>query len=147
MKKSFRLLSVLTVFLLSAQAYGRSPIAFKGADDQSVSANSGSSRTQYLKSLRSQAMQGSAEAQLQLATLYEHGSGTAQNLPEAIHWYTQAANQGSAPAQFQLGRIFEEGRGSIKKDLAYALSWYEEAARNGFKSAARKLRTMQRTDQ
>lgn len=46
---------------------------------------------------------------------------------------------GNAQAQFALGLIYEEGRDGIKKDLAYALSWYEEAAHNGLKSAIQKL--------
>jgi TPR repeat protein len=53
---------------------------------------------------------------------------------------TARANAGNAQAQFSLGLIYEEGRDGNKRDLAYALSWYEEAARNGFKRAAEKIR-------
>lgn len=49
------------------------------------------------------------------------------------------AFRGNAQAQFDLAVLYEEGRGGIKRDLAYALSWYEEAARNGLRLAREKL--------
>ncbi len=147
MKKSFLFLSVVAVFCLSTSAICGNPAVPKNISFQTETLGASKARPRYVNALRTQALRGSAEAQFQLAALYEKGSGTPQNLSEAIHWYTQAANQGSALAQFQLGRIFEEGRGSIKKDLAYALSWYEEAARNGLELAAKKLENMQQSDQ
>lgn len=87
--------------------------------------------------LRSLAKKGSADAQTKLGSYFEKR----QLYPEAIHYYTMAANQGAAQAQFNLAQIYEEGRGT-KSDMAYALSWYEEAARNGYKVASEKLRTL-----
>lgn len=55
---------------------------------------------------------------------------------------TRRAQAGNAHAQYALAMIYEEGRGGIKQDLATALSWYEEAARNGLKIAVEKLRAI-----
>ena len=61
---------------------------------------------------------------------------------QALHWYTMAANQGLAQAQFQLGLIYEEGRKGVEKSTPEAISWYEEAARNGFQKAIEKLKSI-----
>lgn len=55
---------------------------------------------------------------------------------------TRRAQAGNAHAQYALALAYEEGRGGIKKDIAAALSWYEEAARNGLKIAIEKLRAI-----
>lgn len=71
----------------------------------------------------------------------EKHAGVPSSLGEThLHELKKLAFAGNAKAQFSLGLIYEEGRGGIKKDLAYALSWYEEAAHNGLKAAANKLK-------
>lgn len=85
------------------------------------------------------ARNGNAQAQYKLARAYETGAGTRQSYSEAVRWYIAAANQGFAHAQFSLGLIFEEGRPEVKRDVPYALSWYEEAARNGLTIAVDRL--------
>lgn len=54
------------------------------------------------------------------------------------------AHAGNAQAQYALALIYEEGRGGIQQDLAYAMSWYEEAARNGLKRANDRLHKLVR---
>jgi hypothetical protein len=49
-----------------------------------------------------------------------------QNIEEAIHWYTLAAEQGHAMAQFSLGDIY--ARDERAQDYAAALHWYLKAA-------------------
>lgn len=56
------------------------------------------------------------------------------------------AHVGNAKAQFALGLIYEQGHGGVKKDLAYAISWYEEASRNGLKAAAKRLASLTSSD-
>jgi len=74
----------------------------------------------------------------------EKAAGTRKTQSERIDLdgLTAKAYAGNANAQYSLAVIYEEGHGGIKKDLAYALSWYEEAARNGFKAASRKIREL-----
>lgn len=54
------------------------------------------------------------------------------------------AHAGNPQAQYALAIIYEEGRVGIQKDIAYAMSWYEEAARNGLKRANDRLHKMAR---
>jgi TPR repeat protein len=51
----------------------------------------------------------------------------------------QHAFAGDAEAQFALAKMYEEGKGGLPKSLAHALSWYEEAARNGLARAAKRI--------
>lgn len=51
------------------------------------------------------------------------------------------ALSGDANAQFELAKMYEEGRG-VEKDFSYALSWYEEAARNGLKIASYRIKML-----
>jgi TPR repeat protein len=50
------------------------------------------------------------------------------------------ANDGSAKAQFKLAEMYEQGRGGLARNQGTALSWYEEAARNGNSEARKRLR-------
>lgn len=53
---------------------------------------------------------------------------------------TKRAYAGNAKAQYALAKMYEEGAEGLPKNLAYALSWYEEAAHNGLKIAAKRLK-------
>lgn len=97
---------------------------------------------QQVESLVGLARNGDSQSQFQLARAYELGAGAPKNYKEAARWYLAAANQGDARAQFQLGLILEEGRPNVKANLANAISWYEESARNGYKSAKQRLAAM-----
>lgn len=121
--------------LLMIVAMTASPIAGAESDVSTPTAHE-------VESLVHAAREGNPQAQYRLAQAYESGAGTRQSYSEAVRWYRAAANQGLARAQFHLALIFEEGRPEVKRDVAYALSWYEEAARNGFKSAVERLRRL-----
>lgn len=59
---------------------------------------------------------------------------------KTIRHLERRANGGDARAQYALGRLYEEGSG-VRKNFGYAISWYEEAARNGSRAAALKIRS------
>lgn len=127
------------LLLLSISLFLHPPSAQAEGEEKQVTAHE-------VENLVKQARQGSAPAQYNLAKAYETGSGTRQSYSEAVRWYKAAANQGFARAQFSLGVIFEEGRPEVKRDVAYALSWYEEAARNGLTLAVERLHRMTASD-
>jgi TPR repeat protein len=54
----------------------------------------------------------------------------------------QKAQMGDPQSQYELAIAYDQGLGEVRKNQAYALSWYEEAARNGVKAASDKLRAM-----
>jgi len=75
------------------------------------------------------AEQGHAAAQFNVAAMYEHGSGVAQDSAQAARWYLEAAKQGDADAQYKVGMLYETGAG-IAKDLAEARKWYDALIAN-----------------
>lgn len=74
--------------------------------------------------------QGYARAQLDLGTMYAHGTGVQENYQKAIEWYSKAADQGYAKAQNNMGLMFETGKG-VSKDYQKAVEWYQKAANQG----------------
>jgi uncharacterized protein len=83
-----------------------------------------------LKLLRPLAEQGNANAQSNLAWMYEQGHGVPQDFKEAMKWYRSAAEQGFRAAQYNLGVMYSEGRGT-PSDFREALKWYRRAATQG----------------
>ena len=70
------------------------------------------------------AQSGNATVQFNLATLYEKGSGVAQDHAQAARWYLEAAKQGDVDAQLKIAEFYEEGVG-VAKDSTAARRWYQ----------------------
>jgi len=64
--------------------------------------------------LQKLAVEGNADAQNLLGSLYERGAGVTQSFGEARKWYELAAKQGHAAAQSNLGAMHWAGKGSEK---------------------------------
>ncbi|KAI9339327.1 hypothetical protein BDR26DRAFT_388103 [Obelidium mucronatum] len=79
----------------------------------------------YLKAAES----GHAEAQNNLAVMYEKGHGVSVSLPKALHWYTLAADNGELQAQFNLALLYEKEREVTNYTMAKA--YYEKAVKAG----------------
>jgi TPR repeat protein len=77
--------------------------------------------------LRRAAGQGYADAEFQIAQLYDFGFGVDQNDRDALVWYRMAAEHGSAAGQRAVGDFYRKGR-SITADSAEAARWYGLAA-------------------
>ena len=78
----------------------------------------------------SKAAGGDAQAQYNLACLYDNGVGVFKDEAAAVEWYRKAADQGNANAQCNLGVMYEHGTG-ILKDESQAAKWYRMAANQG----------------
>ena len=74
--------------------------------------------------------QGSADAQVLLATMYFKGHGVQKDLAEALKWYKAAANQDNAEGQFYVGSIYLMGIG-VSRDPVEGLKWLERSANQG----------------
>jgi len=83
---------------------------------------------------RRAAERGQAQAQNNLAVLYEKGQGVPQDLKVAANWYRSAADQGHAQAQNNLGVLYGNGRG-VTQDMKEAYIWFTLAASRGNPSA------------
>lgn len=70
------------------------------------------------------AQKGDAEAQTQLARLYDDGQGVEQDEEQALEWYEKAARQGDDEAQLAMGVHYEDDL----SDNVGALAWYEKSA-------------------
>jgi TPR repeat protein len=84
---------------------------------------------------------GDAEAQYNIAVMYDEGAGRAQDLAAAASWYRQAAQQGFMDAQTNLGMMYYHGQG-VPRDHDEAAKWFRLAADQGDNEAARYLRML-----
>jgi hypothetical protein len=71
---------------------------------------------------------GSAEAQVELAQLYETGLGVPQDLTRALKLYNQSAEQNFPDALNDLGFIYFQGGLGIVRDPKKGLAYFEQAA-------------------
>jgi hypothetical protein len=90
---------------------------------------------------RSEADQGSLDAQYRLAVMLGNGTGTDANAEQASHWFRKAAEGGHAQAQFELARHLLHGTGLLADEHAAAL-WLEQAAQQGLTEAKLNLATL-----
>src|SRR5579883_593634 len=74
---------------------------------------------------RELAEQGSPEAQLRLAQMYERGEGVLQSFVDAVRWYGEAARRGVVAAQARLGEILLTGLAAPRTASASALARME----------------------
>ena len=82
---------------------------------------------------------GLAEAQFNVAVMYDSGRGVASDLPQAAIWYTRAALRGNNRAAYNLGQLYENGQG-VPRNSVLAQAWFFAsnlpAARDHLKSLA-----------
>jgi hypothetical protein len=122
------------------------PIVVLGArTDAFQGAASAVQRKDYASALRllePLAAGGDARAQTQLASLYYHGHGVAEDNARALQWYELAARQGHANAQYLLANMYAYGHGAAPEGhdaMRLAAQWYFEAARQGHVDAQYSL--------
>ena len=81
---------------------------------------------------------GLAEADYELALLYNAGDKIPENRPKAVEHMKRAADKNFAPAQYVLGVWTEQGYFG-QADTAEAVRLYEQAAKQGHKNAMTSL--------
>lgn len=78
----------------------------------------------------SKALEGNAEAQYELARMYEKGTGTKRDPTQARQWYEKSAEQGFAKSRAQLGYMFLHGKG-VKMNRQRGITLLTQAAEAG----------------
>ncbi|HET7176802.1 MAG TPA: hypothetical protein VFK21_12465 [Gammaproteobacteria bacterium] len=73
---------------------------------------------------------GDANAQLQLAYMYEFGQDVVPDARQAVYWFERSASQGNVMAELDLGYIYLNGPIGFRNSHE-ALSWYQAAAGHG----------------
>lgn len=81
---------------------------------------------------------GNAQAQFELAYLYQEGKSIPQNINKAVSLYEKSANQDYSPAQYYLGELYRQGRG-VNKDPQKAFGLFKKAAAGGYVDAMNAL--------
>ena len=76
------------------------------------------------------AEKGDADAQYNLAHIYETGFGVPVDERKAASWYKKAANQGHRDAQLKLGMLYVIGKGTRQSEIKGA-RWVRKAADDG----------------
>lgn len=103
---------------------------FGGFASPNPGAPGGHSVVDAVDFLRQKAGLGDAEAQFQLAVIYQNGRLVPQDQPQAREWLLKAAEKGHVKAMFNLGVTYGEGLG-VPVDDAQAFKWYQAAAEKG----------------
>jgi len=83
-----------------------------------------------IKAFRTLADQGNANAQFNLAVMYEQGQGVPQSHEEALKWYRLSASHGFPEAQVMVGIMYDRGNG-VARDPVEAAKWQHLAAAQG----------------
>lgn len=91
--------------------------------------------------LRKAAELGDADAQFNLAVLYDTGRGVQQDYVRAALWYRRAADKGHVVAQYNLGNMYAAGQG-VPRDDRQAVGWYRRSAEAGYAPAQFNLASM-----
>ncbi|CAH1385294.1 tetratricopeptide repeat protein [Candidatus Nitrotoga sp. M5] len=109
------------LFAVAANAYGQSwPYASQN-------------EAENLAQIRMHAESGDANAQYDLAWMYDTGGDDqilAKDVRKAAEWYEKAAVQGHAKAQTGLGLLYVNGQG-IPQDFVKGVDWLQKAAAQG----------------
>lgn len=95
-------------------------------------------QTANIVTLTLKAKSGEAEAQNALGEAYYDGKGVTENLPEAVKWFTRAAEQENAKAEYNLGNCYYYGYG-VYQNYGEAEKWYTKAAEQGYAEAQNSL--------
>ncbi len=88
----------------------------------------------YLSAARA----GVAEAQFNVAVMYDSGRGARHDALQAALFYAFAAVGGNARAAYNLGMLYETGDG-VARNPGLARAWYRKASEAGLAAAGEKL--------
>ena len=78
---------------------------------------------------------GCADAQAQVAYLYQNGLGVEADYDKAMDWNNRAAEQGNAQAMEQIGALYQAGL-NVTQSMEEASRWYAKAKEAGSERAA-----------
>lgn len=97
-------------------------------------------RTAY-QEFQSSAVNGNANAEVNLGNLYMRGLGVDQSYEQARHWYEKAALQGNPIGEAKLGLLYYYGLG-VEENRRLAAEWFQKAADQGDAHSAMVLGEM-----
>ena len=105
--------------------------------------NETESNENNFKNCQAEAEKGDADAQYELANIYNSGQIGDKDPEKAVFWYRKSAEQDNDLAQYSLGVMSEFGMGGLAQSEQDAKKWYQLAADNGNYFAQNKLGLIQ----
>lgn len=108
-----------------------------GQEDRFEAGLAAKERGHYATALRSwlpMAEDGNAEAQNNVAHMYEEGFGVAQNYATAMEWYRRSAANDLPEAQHNIGLLYNNGYGVAQNPIE-AVRWFKLAATKELKES------------
>ncbi len=72
---------------------------------------------------RQAAQAGLADAEFNVAAMYDSGRGVERDVAQAATWYARAATRGNQRAAYNLGQLYEAGEG-VPTNVDLARSWF-----------------------
>jgi hypothetical protein len=115
--------------IFSGKVLFAASVVVLGAVGSALAQTGGQPQSEAARAYYAAAVQGSADAQANLADIYARGEDVAQSDVAAFQWFMRAANQGHAKSQVRLADIWANGRGVPRHD-AFAYKWAYLAKRN-----------------
>lgn len=113
------------------------PSAFASNPDQYDKADP--NLPEAVKSIEEKALNGTSDAQHDLAAIYTAGhGGVQQDYKRAAYWFEKSARGGIANSAYNLGVLYHQGLG-VKSNLPMAINWYKAAANMGHPEAQYNL--------
>jgi TPR repeat protein len=83
-------------------------------------------------SLLAKAEKGNAQAQYDIATLFNEGEAVKEDPQESFQWFKKAADNGHVESQYRIGSYYSTGIKEVcKQDYQQALNYFKKAADNG----------------
>ena len=105
---------------------------------------SGRHKSEHLNLVK-RAIEGNADAQYQVAKLYD-SQGYASASAKALLWFTKAAHQGHDKAMVEVAIAYNFKAHATKADTLQAIKWYTKAAAKNNGQAMYRLGRMAKTD-
>jgi hypothetical protein len=100
-----------------------------------------SAKGNTLAELSTLAESGDAGAQYELGARYHNGDGVVQSDPEAVKWFTRAAEQGHVVSQAMLGYFYWVGQGA-PRDINRAYFWSVLARAGGDEASKYRVESL-----
>lgn len=127
--------------LLLASAISLAPPTFAQSNDEATKAYAMGDYARYLEISEQLAERGDVYAQINLAVMYQNGTGVPKDDTKAAEWFRKAAEQGNGTAQESLAYKYKKGTG-VPQDDTKAAEWFRKAAEQGYGSAPHNLALM-----
>lgn len=84
------------------------------------------------------AKQGDVEAQHSLGVSLLREAGSDEDVSEAVHWLTEAAEEGHGLSAASLGLLYWKGMKGLETNICLAIEWFMRASALGFKDLDRQ---------